>query len=84
MSQPTPTETLGLLLTAIAEMIDEQHLGKDEALAKLRQMLGPAGDDLKVRAVLRRLEREKDELSFRCRVGEECLRAFKLDRHPRP
>ncbi len=71
-----PSVSLFLVLPAIAEMVDERHLSKKEALAQLSQMLGKAASAPDVKEALIRLRSAKDDLSFRVMLGEECLRAM--------
>lgn len=65
----SPIDTLWLVLPAIAEAVDEQHLGQDDAIERLTEMLGDAASDARVQVTLERLKRASDELAFRLMLG---------------
>ena len=71
-----PVVSLSLVLPAIAEIVDEQHISDEQALEQLSAMLGEARKHPYVKKAIARLRSCKDELGFRAMLGTEGLRAM--------
>jgi hypothetical protein len=78
MGKGDPLKTFGIILPAVAEMMDEQKLSKCDAMAALRLFLGADEQPAAVADAIARLDSIEDELEFRAMLGEECLRALGL------
>jgi hypothetical protein len=71
-----PVVSLFLVLPAVAEFVDEQHVSNDRALEILSEMLGTAAEHPYVKDAIARLRDCDDELTFRATLGEESVRAM--------
>jgi len=78
---PTPTLALhdfGLILSAVASLVDEEHLSNERALEAIRKMMRPGEQPRQVVESLLRLKSCSNELDFRVQLGQESLRAYGL------
>jgi hypothetical protein len=78
MGERDPVMSFGIVLPAVAEMMDEQKLSKQEAMEALRHFLGTAEQPAAVREAIERLEAATDRGELRTMLGRECVRALDL------
>lgn len=73
-----------VVLSAVANAMDEQNLSTTEAMTMLEEFLSeqPAGPAM--RECVQRLKSEADDFQFRLKLGEECLRLMDLDEQLNP
>jgi hypothetical protein len=78
MGERDPLKSFGIVLPAVAEMMDEQMLSKEDTLAALRRFLSNGEQPVPVREAIERLEAAEDEGELRTMLGQECVRALGL------
>ena len=78
MAQREMIKSYGIILPAVAEMIEEQHLSKDEAMAALWRFLGNEEQPSRVLKSIGRLQSAEDEGELGIMLRQECLRMLKL------
>ncbi|HET6247541.1 MAG TPA: hypothetical protein VFE47_07590 [Tepidisphaeraceae bacterium] len=79
MVKNDPLKLFGIILPAVAELMDEQNFSTDEAMAALRQFLENVEQPASVREAIGRLEGAENELELRAMLGHECLRALGIN-----
>ena len=74
--QQITQKSFAILLPALAEMVEEQHLSCDAAMTRLREWIAPAVPSREIQDALRRLDDSPEE-SFVHNLGQECLKALR-------
>jgi len=81
MAERDLVREFGIVLPAVAEMMDEQTLSADEAMAALRRFLGNVPQPDRVLESIGRLQSCEDECELREMLGRECVRMLGLPRN---
>jgi hypothetical protein len=75
--QENPLKIFGIILPAVARMMDEQKLSTTEAIEALRRFIGKGPHPSEMEEAIARLEAIDNELDLRFMLGQEALRALK-------
>lgn len=78
MKEQDAIKNFGIILPAVAEMMDEQNLSTFEVIAAIWQFIGGEDQPQEVLDAVERLAEIDNELDLRIALGQEALRALGL------